>query len=181
MNKNLSLIYYKDDEANPNVEELKKSVGNVLSTNSMAVYRMSPVIVMQGEKTMTYPILSADKDSLSKDNRKTLNIKEDVKTIKEKYALTEDQKMEQVMSTGNYLSNLGDELDLGLDIKKPDEENDNRKYMDRYNLIRGFLYSVDPYMNRSQLLGEDDDYSDSAVKFEDLTEKLENLFDIKLN
>jgi hypothetical protein len=173
-NKNIEeplLIYYNDETINQNLLNQHKST---LTTNSQAIYRISPTIVKKTKNNFAYPKIKINEnDNL---NYSTSTTDEENK-LNLKFERTEDKIIDDNLKLENYLSNTDKDMIIGeIEIKKPDEDTDTRKYLDRYNLLRSFLFSMDPYNNISHLEGDEND--EATLTFETLKDRLSNLFDI---
>lgn len=176
----VTLIYYKDMD-NENIEKITKALNpNVVKgTSAQAVYRVSPIVVPNKKSRLVYPRIKVDETNMTQLDDK-LNTKDDEKNVKIKFDdHLQDSALVKTNNTANYLTN--EELvDNDIEVKKPDEDTDTRKFLDKFNLIRGFLYAMDPYNNKSHLTGEDGEGQDeSDLKFDTLNDRLDQLFDIK--
>lgn len=175
---NVTLIYYKDENS-ANTEELIKKLNpsTTLATGAQSVYRISPVIIQNEKSQLVYPSVCVNSE-IGLISNEHIKIKEDEKVVKKKY---EHSDFDSALKTANYMSNTTKEMIVNaIDLKKPDEDTDTRKFLDKYNLLRGFHFAMDPYNNKSHLEGEDNEgETESDLKFHSLNERLEELFDIK--
>lgn len=193
---NVELIYFKDlDTANDeNVETLKSSVFSNqknVETSSQAIYRISPVVVMKYDKKghknhfdhLIYPKIKVTPEDMADKNNFKFNAEVDRKTMKNKWEVKLDVFNKDVSSAHEQPdSNFVDVVDADnvtndIDLKTPEEEDDPRKHLDKFNLFRGFQFSMDPFNIRSDLTYEDN-YDNCEVKFDSVGKRVEELFGI---
>jgi hypothetical protein len=150
------LILYKDDDNT----EIKTLTSNVYETSSQAVYRISPVVSKE-ESGNHYTIYKATSDTAAKLN----NIKKEM--YWDRFSIKEDD----IEPT-----NIIDEIIEPIELKKVEDEDEQRKFLDKDNLIKAFLFTYDPMSCTAEYDEEDES---SEVKFESVQDRLEKIFDIK--
>jgi hypothetical protein len=150
------IILYKDDE----YTDIKTLTNNVHETSSQAIYRISPILSKEDTGNV-YTIYKATKETSSKLN----SIK------KEMYWDRFNNKDDEIEPT-----NIIDEIIEPIYLKQVTDEEEQRKFLDKDNLIKSFLYTYDPLSLTTEY---DDEDESSEVKFENISERLEKLFDIK--
>ena len=175
-----TLIIHKDDENTLNKNKTKEN--KTILTNSQAIYRISPIYLnkINNKEEVLYPKVKINSISNEQDfenlifkakNERSKDIKLDIENIED---LTLDRDILDINFNLNNTSN-----DLNLEIKKPEDETDTRKYFDKFNLLQGFLIVNDPYNIKSRLIYDQNELTESELKFENLNDRLENLFQIK--
>jgi hypothetical protein len=155
MDKNNKIILYKDDDNT----DIKTLPANFYETSSQAIYRISPVLIKE-ETGIYYTINKTTKESSSKLN----NIKKEM--FWNKYETKEDD----IGPT-----NIIDEIIEPIEVKQAEEEDQPRKFLDKDNLIKSFLFAFDPL----SVAEYDEEDESSEVRFENINDRLEKLFDIK--
>jgi hypothetical protein len=171
----------------------------IIQTSSQAVYRISPVLLTKvSDSSFVYPKIklstAEDSDVINKhiiDGIDKIDSTSDKTQVKEKFSLKEDvfnydKNHHDKLLESNIIeivqSNItnGEEVhDEFTSIKKPTEEDDQRKNMDKYNLLRGFSFAYDPYSNYSKIDYDEDNF-ESEIKFEKVEDKLERILGIKI-
>jgi len=142
---------------------------NKKSSNSMAVYRITPII-SEDLKNISYPILKVTENE------------HELKEITEKLMKaheTNDLKNSNFIVESDYdndkKKNFKEETNNDYEIKKPDEEDRQaRTPFDKFNLIKAFCICHDTYNNRLEI----DEDNDVELKIQNLDQKLNFLFDV---
>jgi hypothetical protein len=162
MSNNIRLLHIKDEEKN--IEEIKKGANKINETNSQAIYRISPILIKE-DNGLSFPLISAEnthKHNLIKEN------------YVEKFSLSEDQKFENDYKLINIATNKGSE-DNHIELRLPEDEEEPRKYYDKYNLYNAFYFSCDPLSSKSEFIDEDEEI---VIKYESIEDKLTRIFGI---
>lgn len=162
MSNNIKLIHNKDQDTN--LDEIKKDVKNIYATSSQAIYRISPILVKEDTNTY-FPIISAD--STNSHHIKTLHKDNFIEHF-------EAQKFENDYKLVNIALNCGKEDDY-INLREPEDEDEPRKYFDKFNLLQAFYFSSDPLANQSEFVDEDET---CEIKFEKIEDKFSRIFNI---
>ena len=199
----MELLYYKDEVAtsaegdentnihnllDDNVSKLIAVSQNHKSTNSQAVYRISPVVIYKNshKENFVYPKVKVEGDQ-DLEGKSKINPHEDSHVIKNRFEAKDSvfgkvpEAKEQ--SSSNFLEvvdpeyNESSNKEFDCEIKKQQDEDEGRKHLDKFNLLRGFQFAFDPFNNRSNLNYEED-YTESNLEFESVDVRLENIFGI---
>jgi hypothetical protein len=155
---NAKLIIYKEDDNT----DVKTLTSNIYETSSQAVYRISPILVKE-ESGNNYCLLKTNKETSSKLNNLKTEMYWDKFTNK-------DSEIEA--------TNIIDEIIEPIELKQTEDEDEPRKFLDRDNLVKAFLFSFDPLSNRLTGYSEEEQNTED-IKFEHISNRLGNLFNIK--
>lgn len=177
---NIRLIAYQDNEIKGGelLEQKIKNNHKILNkniklevTDSMAIYRLSPILCEDG-KNISYPYLKiSDEESEIKEiSEKLIKAHDFNDYANSNYVVkNEDDNKSEV-------KNEEDETHNEYELKKPDEEErQTRTPMDKHNLIKAFCISYDTYNNRLNLQDSNNDYD---LKIENMEDKLKSLFNV---
>ena len=167
MSKNITLIHNKENDTH--LEEIKKEAGKIYETTSQAIYRISPILVKE-DTNIHFPIISSDNTNI----HRIKSIHKD--NFIEKFALNEDQKTDNEYKTIDITTNQGEE-DNYIELRLQEDEDEPRKYYDKYNLTQAFYFSCDPLSNKSEFIDEDEQ---CEIKFESMEDKLSRIFNISV-
>lgn len=144
---------------------------NLEKTNSLAIYRISPLISVENSNisypTITIPIEESEMHEIID----KLNKKNDMDDFSNKNFI----KSSEIENKKNEQKD-DEDISTEYDLKIPDEEqNQTRAKFDKYNLIKAFCITYDPYNNRLNL---EENNKECELKIENIEEKLIELFEI---
>ena len=161
----MSILIYKDSNAtdektNTLIAKMKEKIGGTSSvkeiyTTSNVIKQISPTLLINSNK-MTIPKFKMDDKAIEDIDMKAINNKENITTMK----------------------NLGENVIKKEEEDKEDEEQ-GRAELDKENLLKAFYFGMDPFESCIELNNEEDD-EQFGLKYMTLQERLENMFDIKL-
>ena len=186
----MELLYFKEDEI---LDENLKTVMGIVNkkefthTNSQAVYRISPVVICEKSKELIYPKVKVVEEDLKAYEKNKVNLKEDEKNIKHKFDVKENVFGKEVNVREATESNFIEVVDPAYDgeehdhvdgeIKKPEDEEDQSKHLDKFNLLKAFRFVNDPFNLKTEFT-YDEDYHNTELNFEAVDKRIENLFGI---
>jgi hypothetical protein len=176
----MELIYFKEDS------EHGLKIKNSTSTDSQAIYRISPVLILEKGKELVYPKVKIQEKDLQNFEKNKIDLKSDEKEIKNKFEVKENIFNKEPQANEACDSNFIDIVDaeqednLEFEIKKPEDEEDQRKHLDKYNLFKAFNF-VNDKSNLKSDLTTDDDYLETQITFDSIDNRLEKIFGIKNN
>jgi hypothetical protein len=166
MSTNLKIIHNKDQDNN-NIVNLKEDISNIYETSSQAIYRISPIIIKE-DNNICFPIISAD-------DTNSHNIKSIIKdNFIEKFNLSDDQRFDNDYKLIKIATNLNKDDDY-IQLREPEDEDEPRKYYDKFNLFQSFYFSSDPLGNKSEFVDEEET---CEIKFETMEDKFSRIFNI---
>ena len=115
---------------------------------------------------MTIPKFKMDDKAIEDIDMKAINNKENITTMKN---LGENviKKEEE------------DKEDEVIEVLEQEDEEQGRAELDKENLLKAFYFGMDPFESCIELNTEEDD-EQFGLKYMTLQERLENMFDIKL-
>lgn len=195
--QSLTLIKYQEENNPiPDTQEEKKLesiASEKILTESQAIYRISPVLIVDKSHGMVYPKLKVENLDEALEYSKEINTTTDYNTLKQKFDLKEAMNLAyttqegmsqlEIESESNFLDVVDPKFDISnteyTSIKKPENEEDPRKHLDKFNLIKGFTYAFDP-LNTKSRMNYDEDFDNCEVEFFSAETQLKDLLDIKL-
>lgn len=171
----MSILIYKDSNAtdektNTLIAKMKEKIGGTSSvkeiyTTSNVIKQISPTLLINSNK-MTIPKFKMDDKAIEDIDMKAINNKENITTMKN---LGENviKKEEE------------DKEDEVIEVLEQEDEEQGRAELDKENLLKAFYFGMDPFESCIELNTEEDD-EQFGLKYMTLQERLENMFDIKL-
>lgn len=171
----MSILIYKDSNAtdektNTLIAKMKEKLGGTSSvkeiyTTSNVIKQISPTLLINSNK-MTIPKFKMDDKAIEDIDMKAINNKENITTMKN---LGENviKKEEE------------DKEDEVIEVLEQEDEEQGRAELDKENLLKAFYFGMDPFESCIELNNEEDD-EQFGLKYMTLQERLENMFDIKL-
>ena len=171
----MSILIYKDSNAtdektNTLIAKMKEKLGGTSSvkeiyTTSNVIKQISPTLLINSNK-MTIPKFKMDDKAIEDIDMKAINNKENITTMKN---LGENviKKEEE------------DKEDEVIEVLEQEDEEQGRAELDKENLLKAFYFGMDPFESCIELNTEEDD-EQFGLKYMTLQERLENMFDIKL-
>ena len=134
-------------------------------TTSNVIKQISPTLLINSNK-MTIPKFKMDDKAIEDIDMKAINNKENITTMKN---LGENviKKEEE------------DKEDEVIEVLEQEDEEQGRAELDKENLLKAFYFGMDPFESCIELNTEEDD-EQFGLKYMTLQERLENMFDIKL-
>ena len=171
----MSILIYKDSNAtdektNTLIAKMKEKIGGTSSvkeiyTTSNVIKQISPTLLINSNK-MTIPKFKMDDKAIEDIDMKAINNKENITTMKN---LGENviKKEEE------------DKEDEDIEVLEQEDEEQGRAELDKENLLKAFYFGMDPFESCIELNTEEDD-EQFGLKYMTLQERLENMFDIKL-
>jgi hypothetical protein len=183
--KNESVLHYSEEKDLNWLKDL--GFPKFESTDSQAIYRISPVAIQSLDKFIFPKVkVSSQKDFPSTHSQPLSKI--EIAQIKNKFEAKENVFGSSVKANENVKSDFLDvvagssqeERDEYTKLQKPDEDEDGRKHLDKYNLLKAFKFVYDPYHSKIELNNEED-YSESNLEFASVDKKIESLFGSKDN
>jgi hypothetical protein len=188
---NMELLYYKEDSAQVEsdvIKSLSNEIKSNSSTNSQAIYRISPVVVNKGTRDFFYPKVKLTQEDLNE--RKYSKVESDGHSheIQNKFDVKENvfgrEPNPNEQSQSNFVEVSDPEFDaqkshevVDTEIKKPEDEEDGRKHLDKFNLLNGFRFVNDPFNLKSKITYEED-YTEAEVESESMDQRIKTLFGI---
>ncbi len=158
-----TLFYYREEENHRNIaSQLKDLPKQSIEVTAPAMQKISPFLILDHGANNVHPLISitANKDIFKEE----IPVEKDLRQEFEKNEII--QENEKVK---------GEVIELA----KPDDNNSERRNFDRYNLMRGFVLSHDPLGNFDFTSNED--FDEVELNYENLNDKLNNIFGIKIN
>lgn len=158
-----SLYYYREEESHRNIaNQLKDLSSKFIEVTAPAMQKISPFLILDKESNNLHPLISipANRDIFKEE----IPVEKDLKQKFEKKEIVEEKEKLK-----------GEEIELA----KPDEDNSERRNFDRYNLMRGFVISHDPLGNFD--FSTNEDFDEVELNYENLNDKLNSIFGIKIN
>ncbi len=187
----MELLYYREDSAQVEsdfIKNLSKEIKSNTCTSSQGIYRISPVVVNIGTKDFFYPKVKLTQEDIN--DKKHLKCvsgghSHEIQNsfdVKENVFGREPNPNEQTQS--NFVEVCDPEFDaeksqevIDAEIKKPEDEEDGRKHLDKFNLFNGFRFTNDPFNLKSKISYEED-YTETEVESETMDSRIKNLFGI---
>lgn len=158
-----TLFYYREEENHRNIaSQLNNLPSQSIEVTAPAMQKISPFLILDHGANNVHPLISitANKDIFKEE----IPVEKDLKQRFEKKEIIEEKvilKSEEI------------------EIAKPDDINSERRNIDRYNLMRGFVLSHDPLGNFE--FSTNEDFDEVELNYENLNDKLNNIFGIKIN
>jgi hypothetical protein len=197
----ITLIKYQEEDKATSELELENSeflrkldeiASEKILTDSQAIYRISPVVIAdKSHGNFVYPKLRVQDLDEALAYSKEIDISTDYNSVKQKFDLKEAMNAAtgeaasqlELESESNFLDVVDPNLDINdseiISIKKPENEEDPRKHLDKFNLFKGFSYAYDP-LNTKSRMNYDDDYENCEVEFFSADTQIKDLLDINL-
>jgi hypothetical protein len=147
-------------------------------TSNLSISKISPVIILEKNKSLKYPKVKVTIDELDQivSSQRNINIEQDLKNIQNKF---DPKKSEENMKDEIDKDENSNDDDKHIKLLEPEDEEDPRKNLDKYNLFKGFVYAFDPFNTRSHLENEDD-VDNFDVNFDTMENRLKEMFGIKI-
>jgi len=158
-----TLFYYREEENHRNIaSQLKDLPKQSIEVTAPAMQKISPFLILDHGANNVHPLISitSNKDIF----KEVIPVEKDLRQRFEMKEIIEEKEKVK-----------GEELELA----KPDENNSERRNFDRYNLMRGFVLSHDPLGNFD--FSTNEDFDEVELNYENLNDKLNNIFGIKIN
>jgi hypothetical protein len=197
----LTLIKFKEEDSTvpdtsiDNLEERKidSIASEKIITESQAMYRISPVLIVDKSNGFVYPKIKVENLDEALEYSKGIDSSTDYNSVKQKFNLKEAMNlafssqggMSQIdlESESNFLDVVDPNFDINNSeftiIKKPENEEDPRKHLDKFNLIKGFTYAYDP-LNTKSKMNYDEDYDNCQIEFFSAETQIKDLLDINI-
>jgi hypothetical protein len=196
----MTLIKFQEDKTNPETssssleeKKLDSLASEKILTESQAIYRISPVLIVDKSHGFVYPKLNVENLDEAIEYSKEINTSTDYNSVKQKFDLKEAMSMAynslgamshlEIESESNFLDVVDPTHEISnleyTFLQKPENEEDPRKHLDKFNLLKGFNYAYDP-LNTKSKLNYDEDYDNCEVEFFSAETQIKDLLDINL-
>jgi hypothetical protein len=182
--QNESVLHYSEQKDLNWLKDL--GLKDFESTESQAIYRISPVVIQSHDKFVFPKVKVSGQKDFTLSHHKSLS-KFEIAQVKNKFEAKENV-FGTVKAHENQHSDFLDVVDgekqrdesTLTKLQKPEDEEDGRKHLDKYNLLKAFKFVFDPYDSKIELNNEED-YSESNLQFASVDDKFESLFGSKEN
>jgi hypothetical protein len=188
---NMELLYYKEDSSQNESDVIKKLSSEIKSstcTNSQGIYRISPVVVNIGNKDFFYPKVKLTQEDVIEKKHSKCGSDGHSHEIQNRFDVKENifgrEPNPNEQSHSNFVEVCDPEFDaekseevIDVEIKKPEDEEDGRKHLDKFNLLNGFRFANDPFNLKSKISFEED-YTETEVESDNIDNRIKNLFGI---
>lgn len=173
----MSILIYKDSSAtdektNALITKMKEKIGGTSSvkevfTTSNVIKQISPTLLINSNK-LIIPKFKMDDKAIEDIDMKAINNKDNITTMK--------NVNENVIKKEE--ENKEDEV---IEVLEQEDEEQGRVELDKENLLKAFYFGMDPFESCIQLNNsEEEEEEEFRLKYLTLQERLENMFDIKL-
>lgn len=172
----MSILIYKDSNAtdektNILISKMKEKLGGTSSvkeiyTTSNVIKQISPILLINSNK-MTIPKFRMDDKAIEDIDMKAISNKENITTMKN-------------VSENVIKKEEEDKEDEVIEVLEQEDEEQGRAELDRENLLKAFYFGMDPFESCIELNNEEEEDEQFGLKYMTLQERLENMFDIKL-
>lgn len=172
----MSILIYKDSNAtdektNILISKMKEKIGGTSSvkeiyTTSNVIKQISPTLLINSNK-MTIPKFRMDDKAIEDIDMKAISNKENITTMKN-------------VSENVIKKEEEDKEDEVIEVLEQEDEEQGRAELDRENLLKAFYFGMDPFESCIELNNEEEEDEQFGLKYMTLQERLENMFDIKL-
>lgn len=172
----MSILIYKDSNAtdektNILISKMKEKLGGTSSvkeiyTTSNVIKQISPTLLINSNK-MTIPKFRMDDKAIEDIDMKAISNKENITTMKN-------------VSENVIKKEEEDKEDEVIEVLEQEDEEQGRAELDRENLLKAFYFGMDPFESCIELNNEEEEDEQFGLKYMTLQERLENMFDIKL-
>ena len=198
--KSITLIKYQEEEGEKDLNELEaeflkrldEMASEKIITDSQAIYRISPVVISDSyDENFVYPKLKVQNLDEALAYSKEIDISTDYNSVKQRFDLKEAMyaatgeaaSQLEIESESNFLDVMDPTLDINdtdiVGLKKPENDEDPRKDLDKFNLFKGFTYAYDP-LNTKSKINYDEDYENCKVEFFSADTQIKDLLNINL-
>ena len=172
----MSILIYKDsnvtdEKTNILISKMKEKIGGTSSvkeiyTTSNVIKQISPTLLINSNK-MTIPKFRMDDKAIEDIDMKAISNKENITTMKN-------------VSENVIKKEEEDKEDEVIEVLEQEDEEQGRAELDRENLLKAFYFGMDPFESCIELNNEEEEDEQFGLKYMTLQERLENMFDIKL-
>ena len=172
----MSILIYKDSNAtdektNILISKMKEKLGGTSSvkeiyTTSNVIKQISPTLLINSNK-MTIPKFRMDDKAIEDIDMKAISNKENITTMKN-------------VSENVIKKEEEDKEDEVIEVLEQEDEEQGRAELDRENLLKAFYFGMDPFESCIELNNQEEEDEQFGLKYMTLQERLENMFDIKL-
>lgn len=172
----MSILIYKDSNAtdektNILISKMKEKIGGTSSvkeiyTTSNVIKQISPTLLINSNK-MTIPKFRMDDKAIEDIDMKAISNKENITTMKN-------------VSENVIKKEEEDKEDEVIEVLEQEDEEQGRAELDRENLLKAFYFGMDPFESCIELNNQEEEDEQFGLKYMTLQERLENMFDIKL-
>lgn len=172
----MSILIYKDSNAtdektNILISKMKEKIGGTSSvkeiySTSNVIKQISPTLLINSNK-MTIPKFRMDDKAIEDIDMKAISNKENITTMKN-------------VSENVIKKEEEDKEDEVIEVLEQEDEEQGRAELDRENLLKAFYFGMDPFESCIELNNEEEEDEQFGLKYMTLQERLENMFDIKL-
>lgn len=179
----MSVLIYKDDtntKIKGLVEKIKEKIGKSGTvketyTTSNVIKQISPTLLINSNKVVV-PKFNLDEKGIEDIDLKIINDKDNITTIK----TIEDE----IIQINNL--NEKDTDSESIDVLEQSDEDDPRLPYDKENLLKAFYFGMDPFesciQSNKNFENEEEEEDEKAyeLNYLSLPQRLEQMFDIKL-
>ena len=179
----MSVLIYKDDSnttINGLIEKIKEKIGKSGTvketyTTSNVIKQISPTLLINSNK-MVIPKFKLDEKGIEDIDLKIISNKDNITTLK-----TIDDEIINFNNSGEK-----DTDNESIDVLEQSDENDPRLPYDKENLLKAFYLGMDPFESciksnkKEENEEEEEDEEEYGLNYLSLAERMEQMFDIKL-
>ena len=158
-----SLYYYREEEKHRLIaNQLKEQSKDFIEVLAPAMQKISPMLILDQGQNLVHPFINieAKKEIFNEIFTKENNLILSFEKTKE---IEESDKLKCIQ----------------FELVRPEDNNQEKRHFDKYNLIKGFVFSHDP-MDTFEF-NTSDQYDDVELIYENLNDRLSNIFGIKIN
>ena len=160
-----SLFYYREEEKHRLIANaLKDESKCFIEVTAPAMQKISPMLILDQGEILVHPFINIE-------NKKEL-FNEVIP--KESILIQSFEKIKEIEESDLIRSESKE-----IELVKPEDNNQEKRHFDKYNLIRGFVFSHDPL--DSFTFNSSEEFDDVELKYDNLNDKLNNIFGIKIN
>ena len=191
----ITLIKHMDEDktnttASQNDRKLEEIAKEKVFTDSQAIYRISPVLATNTSTGFVYPKIKVDNLDEALMYSREIDTTSDYNVTKTKFELREALSAYNSEAVSNLEidceSNFLDAVEPNFDMKsvitriqQPENEDDPRKNLDKFNLFKAYTYASDP-LNTKTHFKHDANYENCEVEFFSVDTQIKDLLDINL-
>ena len=191
----VTLIKHIDeDKTNTSTSENDRKLEEIANlkvfTDSQAIYRISPVLATNTSTGFVYPKIKVDNLDEAIAYSREIDTTTDYNVTKTKFELrdalsaynSEAVSHLEIDCESNYLDAVEPNFDLNsviTKVQRPENEDDPRKNLDKYNLFKAYTYASDP-LNTKTHFKHDGNYENCEVEFFSVDTQIKDLLDINL-
>ena len=160
-----SLYYYREEDKHRIIaNELKEYAKKFVEVTAPAMQNISPMLILDHGGKIVHPFINIESDK---------NIFKEIIPKESKLNLVFEKKEIISEESVKKSSKCGD-----IDMVKPEDENQEKRHFDKFNLMKGFVFSHDT-MNTFEFT-HSEDYDEADIGYENLNDKLKKIFGIKI-